>query len=155
MQYSPVLLCITLFIGGAYSLFGRLKLLSRITVIVMAFASLWCMLPAVGYFSNEYPMVTLPRRVQLWQDVYFEYTLDGISIIFMIMTSLIIPISVFASSDAMKKNTRLYIFLFFSLELFLMLTFLASNLLVFYFFFEYAWFADPRSRSDSNGDHWM
>jgi proton-translocating NADH-quinone oxidoreductase chain M len=72
----------------------------------------------------------------------FSYTfllhfgIDGISLLFIFLTILLIWVCLIISIDTITDASLLYCFLFFFLELFLILSFLSLDLLFFYIFFE-------------------
>jgi len=71
---------------------------------------------------------------------YFNINLtlgvDGISLLFIILTTLLIPICILTSYSIIQKHVKKYFILFLSLEFFLLLIFSVLDLLFFYIFFE-------------------
>jgi len=61
---------------------------------------------------------------------------DGISIFFILLSTLLIPICLLASWDSITKFYKEYIICFFLMESFLILVFSVRDLLLFYIFFE-------------------
>ena len=62
--------------------------------------------------------------------------IDGISLFFLILTTLLIPICILLSWGSVKKDLREYLIAFLLLEFFLILVFGILDLLLFYIFFE-------------------
>lgn len=62
--------------------------------------------------------------------------IDGISLFFIILTTLLIPICIIASWNSIKVNWLSYIFIFIWIEIFLIFVFTVLDLLAFYIFFE-------------------
>ena len=62
--------------------------------------------------------------------------IDGISLFFLILTTLLIPICILLSWDSVKKDLKEYLIAFLFLEFFLILVFGILDLLLFYIFFE-------------------
>ena len=62
--------------------------------------------------------------------------IDGISLFFLILTTLLIPICLLLSWSSVKKDLREYLIAFLLLEFFLILVFSILDLLLFYIFFE-------------------
>ena len=62
--------------------------------------------------------------------------IDGISLFFLILTTLLIPICILLSWSSVKKDLREYLIAFLLLEFFLILVFGILDLLLFYIFFE-------------------
>ena len=62
--------------------------------------------------------------------------IDGISLFFLLLTTLLIPICILLSWDSVKKKLREYLIAFLLLEFFLIGVFCILDLLLFYIFFE-------------------
>nr|YP_010377433.1 NADH dehydrogenase subunit 4 [Navicula tsukamotoi]QYB23120.1 NADH dehydrogenase subunit 4 [Navicula tsukamotoi] len=62
--------------------------------------------------------------------------IDGISLFFLLLTTLLIPICILLSWDSVKKDLKEYLLAFLLLEFFLILVFGILDLLLFYIFFE-------------------
>ncbi len=77
-----------------------------------------------------------------WMSLPGGYTLtyhmgvDGISMLFVLLTTLLTPICVLASWDSIKDRVREYMIAFLVLETLMIGTFCALNLVTFYIFFE-------------------
>lgn len=66
----------------------------------------------------------------------FTYGLDGISIFFLILTTLLIPLCLLVSWNSVTFNQKEFLLLFLLLELFLIGVFCVLDLLLFYILFE-------------------
>ena len=62
--------------------------------------------------------------------------IDGISLFFLLLTTMLIPICILLSWDNVKKDLKEYLIAFLLLEFFLILVFGILDLLLFYIFFE-------------------
>ncbi len=71
-----------------------------------------------------------------WSNIYFYLGIDGISLFFVILTTLLIPICILASWDAIKSNVKEYMIAFLFLEAFVIAVFCVLDLILFYVFFE-------------------
>jgi NADH-ubiquinone oxidoreductase chain 4 len=69
---------------------------------------------------------------------YYEFYLgiDGLSIYFVLLTTLIMPISIISNWKSIKKNTTIFLLIMLMLEASLLTVFLILDLLMFYIFFE-------------------
>ncbi|MDP2193531.1 MAG: NADH-quinone oxidoreductase subunit M [Alphaproteobacteria bacterium] len=71
---------------------------------------------------------------------FFEATIhlgvDGLSIYFIVLTNLLMPICILASWNTVKERMRLYLVCFLLLQTFILGTFCSQNLILFYIFFE-------------------
>lgn len=64
------------------------------------------------------------------------FGIDGISLCFLLLTAFIFPICFMAASHTITKKPVLFLFLLFSIEILLLLSFTCLDLLFFYVFFE-------------------
>lgn len=69
---------------------------------------------------------------------YFDFYLgiDGLSIYFVLLTTIIMPIALISNWKSIKKNTVTFLVLILLLETLLLLVFLIKDILLFYIFFE-------------------
>ena len=68
--------------------------------------------------------------------VGYRMGVDGISILFVLLSTLLTPICILASWEAVRKNVREYMLVFLVLETMMVGTFCALDFVVFYMFFE-------------------
>jgi NADH-quinone oxidoreductase subunit M len=68
--------------------------------------------------------------------VGYRMGVDGISVLFVLLSTLLTPICILSSWDAVKKNVREYMLVFLVLETMMVGTFCALDFVVFYMFFE-------------------
>ena len=69
-------------------------------------------------------------------NINFYLGIDGISLFFIVLTTLLIPICILASWDAIKSNVKEYMIAFLFLEAFVIAVFCVLDLILFYVFFE-------------------
>lgn len=69
-------------------------------------------------------------------NIAYHMGVDGISLFFILLSTLLTPICVLASWDAIKKNVREYMVAFLILETMMVGMFAALDILLFYIFFE-------------------
>ncbi|WP_259779734.1 NADH-quinone oxidoreductase subunit M [Aestuariispira ectoiniformans] len=69
-------------------------------------------------------------------NISYHLGVDGISLFFILLSTLLTPICVLASWDAIKKNVREYMIAFLILETMMIGMFAALDILLFYIFFE-------------------
>ena len=69
-------------------------------------------------------------------NINFYLGIDGISLFFVILTALLIPICILASWEAIKTNVKEYMIAFLLLESFVIAVFCLLDLILFYVFFE-------------------
>ncbi len=73
-----------------------------------------------------------------YQIGYFDFYLgvDGLSIYFVLLTTLIIPISLISNWKSIKENSVIFLIIILLLETSLLIVFLVLDILLFYIFFE-------------------
>src|SRR5271168_1679400 len=73
-----------------------------------------------------------------YQVSYFDFYLgiDGLSIYFVLLTTIIIPISIISNWKSIKENTIIFLIIILLLETSLLIVFLILDILLFYIFFE-------------------
>jgi NADH-quinone oxidoreductase subunit M len=69
-------------------------------------------------------------------DIKYALGIDGISSLMIILTTFLVPICLFVSVDAIKERVKEYVIAFLMLEGFVIGSFSAIDLLLFYIFFE-------------------
>jgi proton-translocating NADH-quinone oxidoreductase chain M len=86
-------------------------------------------------FSSQFQFV---EKISWLPETNFNFYLgiDGISIFFVLLTTLLIPLCLLASWDSVTKNYKEYVIAFLVMESFLILVFCVRDLLLFYIFFE-------------------
>ena len=83
--------------------------------------------------TNQFQFVQEHYNVQLF-DIYLG--VDGISIYFILLTTLIMPIALLSNWDSIKENIKSYLIIMLLLETLLLAVFMALDIMLFYIFFE-------------------
>lgn len=83
--------------------------------------------------SNQYQFVQEHYNIQSF-DVYLG--VDSISIYFVLLTTIIMPIALLSNWNSIKENLRFYLITILLLETLLLAVFLVLDILLFYIFFE-------------------
>ena len=83
--------------------------------------------------TNQFQFVQEHYNVQSF-DIYLG--IDGISIYFVLLTTIIMPIALLSNWDSIKENVKSYLIIMLLLETLLLAVFLALDVMVFYIFFE-------------------
>jgi proton-translocating NADH-quinone oxidoreductase chain M len=141
-MFDHLLISILAFpLAGAFLLLfvpsNKPKLLK---LIALNFSSL----PFIGslflwaYFKKSFGQFQFVTKLYWLSSLNLNMTLgvDGISLFFILLTTLLIPICILLSWDSVKKDLREYLLAFLLLEFFLILVFSILDLLLFYIFFE-------------------
>jgi len=69
-------------------------------------------------------------------NIEFSLGIDGISLLFVVLTTFLIPLCLLASWDSVSKAAQVYFGLFLVLEGFILLVFCVTDIFAFYIFFE-------------------
>ena len=85
------------------------------------------------YSSNHFQFIQ-----EHYQIGYYDFYLgvDGFSIYFVLLTTIIMPISIISNWKSIKNNTVIFLFIMLLLETALLMVFLVLDVLMFYIFFE-------------------
>lgn len=83
--------------------------------------------------TNQFQYIQEHHNVQLF-DIYLG--IDGISIYFILLTTIIMPIALLSNWDSIKENVKSYLIIMLLLETLLLAVFMALDVMLFYIFFE-------------------
>nr|YP_009466115.1 NADH dehydrogenase subunit 4 [Trichoderma asperellum]AKK32431.1 NADH dehydrogenase subunit 4 [Trichoderma asperellum] len=83
--------------------------------------------------TNQFQFVQEHYSLQSF-DIYLG--VDGISIYFVLLTTMIMPIALLSNWDSIKENVKSYLIIMLLLETLLLAVFLALDIMIFYIFFE-------------------
>lgn len=83
--------------------------------------------------TNQFQYVQEHYNIQLF-DIYLG--LDGISVYFVLLTTIIIPVALLSSWDSIKENKKSYLVIMLLLETLLLAVFMTLDIMLFYIFFE-------------------
>ena len=76
------------------------------------------------------------RYYWLGDSISYQVGIDGISILFVVLTTFLIPICILASYNSIKFSIKEYLIAFLALEAFVIGVFISMDLILFYLFFE-------------------
>ena len=83
--------------------------------------------------TNQFQFVQEHYNVQLF-DIYLG--VDGISVYFILLTTIIMPIALLSNWDSIKVNVKSYLIIMLLLETLLLAVFMTLDIMSFYIFFE-------------------
>ena len=120
--------------GISYQLLNinRINKIALITSIFNLLISLIIFI--IFYFSdNQFQFVQEYHQIS-----YFDFYLglDGLSIYFVLLTTIITPIALLSNWNSINENVRSYVIIILLLETLLLAVFLVLDILLFYIFFE-------------------
>lgn len=108
------------------------KVIALITSVFNLFLSLVVFI-FFSYSNNMYQFVQEYYSISTF-DLYLG--VDGISIYFVILTTIIIPTSILSNWNSISENVKTYMIIMLLLETLLLAVFLVLDILLFYIFFE-------------------
>ena len=110
----------------------RIKVTALTTSIVNLFVSL-IIFTLFDFSSNQFQFVQ-----EYYQISSFDFYLgvDGLSIYFVLLTTIIMPIALLSNWTSISENVRSYVIIILLLETLLLAVFLVLDILLYYIFFE-------------------
>lgn len=120
--------------GMSYQLLdiNRIKKIALVTSIFNLFISLIIFI-LFDFSSNQFQFVQEYHEISSFD---FYLGLDGLSIYFVLLTTIITPIALLSNWNSINDNVRSYVIIILLLETLLLAVFLVLDILLFYIFFE-------------------
>jgi NADH-ubiquinone oxidoreductase chain 4 len=110
----------------------RIKTIALTTSIINLFISL-IIFTIFDFSSNQFQFVQEYHEISSFD---FYLGLDGLSIYFVLLTTIITPIALLSNWTSISENIKSYIIIILLLETLLLAVFLVLDILLFYIFFE-------------------
>ena len=110
----------------------RLKMIALSTSIINLFISLILFI-LFDFSSNQFQFVQEYHEISSFD---FYLGLDGLSIYFVMLTTMITPIALLSNWNSINENVRSFVIIILLLETLLLTVFLVLDILLFYIFFE-------------------
>ena len=110
----------------------RIKYIALITSIINLFISLIIFI-FFDFSNNQFQFVQEYHEVSFFD---FYLGLDGLSIYFVLLTTIITPIALLSNWTSINENVKSYVIIILLLESLLLTVFLVLDILLFYIFFE-------------------
>jgi NADH-ubiquinone oxidoreductase chain 4 len=130
---TPILGVLAIFINKDNKVsLENIKFIALITSILNFFISLVIFI-LFDFSTNQFQFVQEYHEISYF-DLYLG--VDGLSIYFILLTTLIIPISLVSNWKSITKDVESYVIIILLLESLLLAVFLALDILLFYIFFE-------------------
>ena len=132
----PILGIFTISAGMTYELsiksIKNIKIIALFTSIVNLFISLIIFI-MFDFSSNQFQFVQEYHQISSF-DLYLG--LDGLSVYFVLLTTIITPVALLSNWNSINHNVRSYVIIILLLESLLLAVFLVLDILLFYIFFE-------------------
>ena len=109
-----------------------LKIIALSTSILNLFVSLIIFL-LFDFSTNQFQFVQEYHQISFYD---FYLGVDGLSIYFVLLTTIIVPIALLSNWTSINDNIRSYLIIMLLLETLLLTVFLVLDILLFYIFFE-------------------
>ena len=133
---TPMIGIFTISTGMSYELsfldIKRIKTIALSTSIINLFISLIVFI-LFDFSSNQFQFVQEYHEISSFD---FYLGLDGLSIYFVLLTTIITPIALLSNWNSIRENVRSYVIIILLLETLLLAVFLVLDILLFYIFFE-------------------
>lgn len=110
----------------------RIKFTALTTSVVNLIVSLFIFL-LFDFSSNQYQFVQEYHEIKIFD---FYLGVDGLSIYFVLLTTILIPISLLSNWRSISENIRSFVIIILLLETLLLAVFMVLDILLFYIFFE-------------------
>lgn len=133
---TPLLGIFTISTSMTYNLSNtnirHIKIIALFTSIINLFISLIIFI-MFDFSSNQFQFVQEYHQIS-----YFDLFLglDGLSIYFVLLTTIITPVALLSNWNSINHNVRSYVIIILLLETLLIAVFLVLDILLFYIFFE-------------------
>lgn len=108
------------------------KIIALITSVLNFIVSLFVFI-FFNNSTNQFQYVQEHYNLQFF-DVYLG--IDGVSIYFVLLTTIIMPIALLSNWNSIKENIKSYLIIMLLLETLLLIVFLSLDIMLFYIFFE-------------------
>lgn len=132
----PMLGVFSISTGISYELsflnIRRIKTIGLTTSIINLFISLVVFI-LFDFSSNQFQFVQEYHQISSYD---FYLGLDGLSIYFVLLTTIITPIALLSNWHSINENVRSFVIIILLLETLLLAVFLVLDILLFYIFFE-------------------
>ena len=132
----PMLGVFTISTGMSYELsflnIRRIKTIALTTSIINLIVSLVIFI-LFDFSSNQFQFVQEYHEISSFD---FYLGLDGLSIYFVLLTTIITPIALLSNWNSINENVRSFVIIILLLESLLLAVFLVLDLILFYIFFE-------------------
>ena len=111
---------------------GQAKWISLWTTLITLALSVWL----IAAFNGKSSGYQFEERVALFGPISYHMGVDGISILFVLLTAFLMPLCILASWDSIKTRVTEYMVAFLLLETLVIGVFTSLDLFLFYIFFE-------------------
>lgn len=134
LTFLPIFTAVFLFVFAQFIS----RSISAIISLISSFATLGVVVWIWTLFDWNAKGFQFSEKYQWFKeyDIYYQMSIDGLSLSLITLTAILIPICIFTSLNSIKKQKAYFVSLFILLEGLIIGVFCASDLILFYVFFE-------------------
>ncbi|TPL01686.1 NADH-quinone oxidoreductase subunit M [Mesorhizobium sp. B2-4-14] len=107
-----------------------------IALLTTAFTFIVSLFIWTGFDNSQAGFQFVEKAAWLDSGISYHMGVDGISMLFVILTTFLMPLCILASWDAIEKRVKAYMIAFLLLEMLMIGVFCALDIVLFYVFFE-------------------
>ena len=113
-----------------------LRNIRSITLLTTVFTFVVSLFVWIGFDNSQSGFQMVEKAEWLDSGISYQMGVDGISMLFVILTTFLMPLCILASWEAVQKRVKAYMIAFLLLETLMIGVFCALDLVLFYVFFE-------------------
>jgi len=113
-----------------------LRNIRSITLLTTVFTFVVSLFVWIGFDNSQSGFQMVEKAEWLDSGISYHMGVDGISMLFVILTTFLMPLCILASWEAVQKRVKAYMIAFLLLETLMIGVFCALDLVLFYVFFE-------------------
>jgi NADH-quinone oxidoreductase subunit M len=113
-----------------------LRNIRSITLLTTVFTFVVSLFIWIGFDNSQSGFQMVEKAEWLDSGISYQMGVDGISMLFVILTTFLMPLCILASWEAVQKRVKAYMIAFLLLETLMIGVFCALDLVLFYVFFE-------------------
>lgn len=138
LTFSPAIGAAIIYILSYYKTGKEGDELSRIIALGTTLFTLFVSIILWAKFDNSIPDVQFLEKKEWITDynVYYTLGVDGLSILFVLLTTFLMPICIFSSWNSITVRVKEYMMAFLLMETMILGVFCALDFILFYVFFE-------------------
>jgi NADH-quinone oxidoreductase subunit M len=135
VTFLPLVGVVLLLLTREDSAFGRRNILN-VSLLTTVFTFVVSLFIWIGFDNSNPGFQMVEKHAWLGTGISYHLGVDGISMLFVILTTFLMPFCVLASWNTIEKRLKEYMIAFLLLEVVMVGVFVALDLVLFYVFFE-------------------
>ncbi|MBB3977917.1 NADH-quinone oxidoreductase subunit M [Rhizobium azooxidifex] len=135
VTFLPLVGVALLLLTREDSPYGRRNILN-VSLLTTVFTFILSLFVWIGFDYSNPGFQMIEHREWLGTGIAYHLGIDGISMLFVILTTFLMPFCVLASWNSIEKRLKEYMIAFLVLEVFMVGVFVSLDIVLFYVFFE-------------------